>query len=88
MMNKVESFDKFNKKRRRSDKRGHMRMCGFTLSKLFETYIESGKPSNAAMEYLDALTNEAGGFRHAVTLPFKDTLGYMYYEIWIKEIKD
>lgn len=83
--NKVETFDKFNQKRRRPDRRAHMRNCGFCISQVLENNQLDEKPSKQTKKRLDALTQEAGGFRHAVLLPYKDYHGCIIYEVWTKD---
>jgi hypothetical protein len=84
--NKVETFDTFNKKMRRPDRRGHMRNCGFFLSQLLHRGQHAGRPAKLTKKRLDALTTEMGGFRHAVLLQYKDYWGWAYYEVWTKDI--
>tara|TARA_R110000787_G_scaffold44901_3_gene109796 strand:+ start:554 stop:814 length:261 start_codon:yes stop_codon:yes gene_type:complete len=83
-MNIVETFNNFNGGMRRPNRREHMRHCDFVLSMLLEDYDD--KPMVEVKNYLDKLSEEIGGNYHAVTLPYKNSHGWTYYEVWRKTI--
>lgn len=85
MANLVETFKTFNRNQRRPNRTRHLELCGFRLTR--RVHPEDGKPSEQAMEYLDALSHVNKCFYHAVTLAKKDYDGWTYYEVWTKQIQ-
>lgn len=83
-MNKVQTFDTFNKRCRRPNRSQHLRNCGLELRA--ELSPEDGEIREQVLDYLNQLTKASGCFYHAVTLNRKDYYGWTYYEIWVKEI--
>jgi len=83
-MNKVQTFDAFNMRRRRPNRSQHLRNCGFEIRAEFDPV--DGKIRNQVLDYLNQLTKETDCFYHAVTLNRKNYNGWTYYEIWAKAI--
>lgn len=84
--NVVESFKKFNQGCRRPNRRRHLELCGYKLTRLIERDHTDDSPRKQAMQHLDALSKSQGGFYHGITLPLKDYHGWTYYEVWTKRI--
>lgn len=81
--NKVQTFDSFNNKCRRPDRRQHMRNCGFEIKRVLD-YSYEEKPKQYVQKYLDGVSMETGNTYHAVTLKYTDYNGCTYYEVWVK----
>lgn len=84
MSNYVETFNKFNQGMRRPDRRRHLELCGFTLTRLVNP--EGGKPAALALEHVNNLSIAHKCFFQGVTLPRKDSDGWTYYEVWTKKL--
>lgn len=84
--NIVETFRKFNKGQRRPDRRRHLELCGFKLTRVIESSEHDERPSILAKQHIDGLSTINGCYYHGVTLPFKDYHGWTYYEVWTKKL--
>lgn len=84
MNNIVESFSKWNGKRKRGDRHALMTSLGWVVWKFI--YPDNGKPMKQVTEKLEELNHFTGKYYHVVTVPSKDTYGGTYYIAYWKEI--
>ena len=83
MSNLVQTFKSFNKGCRRPDHTRHLQLCGFELTKIVNPDVV--KPSVYAKQLGVELTERTGKNYHFVSRPIKDSDGWTFYEIWVKE---
>ena len=84
-MNKVQTFDDFNKRQKRPDRKGHLRLCGYEYAGVLDPW--DGKPRALALRRLQARTEATGLDYHGVYIrDLKGMNGDHGYSLYIKAV--
>jgi hypothetical protein len=85
--NKSESFDKFNRRARRPDRKRHMELCGFTRACSDVILPEGVKPMYKGYLIAAAFNEKKGKAAHVVYWKGGRNMdGERGYQFWIKEL--